>query len=87
MSLVEDDVFYTNFLVKIAGFSLERQTELKEEYNKVYTEMLDRRTWIMEQQQINREKYPDGLPRSYANYYASGNFGVYWGQKMVVYEP
>jgi hypothetical protein len=90
MSLPEEkreELYYSNFLNKISEFSQERQDELKEEYKIVYKEMIEKREWINEQQHINCEKYPGGLTRSYANYYASGNFGVYWEQKMVVYEP
>jgi hypothetical protein len=90
MNLTDEEqevVFYAKFINQISGLSEERQTELKEEYKEVYEDMLARREEIMEQQRIQLEKYPNSIPRSFANYYCSGNFGVYWGAKMIVYEP
>ena len=80
-----EKVYYATFLGRIKDLDEVVQTELKEEYQSVYSEMLTNRDWIEEQKRAYREKYPNGLPRSYANCYKKGNFTVFWAEKQLVY--
>ncbi len=88
MALPEEEreaIYYKSFLKSISSYDSVLQEELKEEYKEVYAGMLEKRAWIEEQQRIHQEKYPNGPSCSYANYYNSGRFTVFWADKYLEY--
>ncbi len=79
-------VYYSHFLKAIETKTTERQEALKEEYKKVYLEMLITHDRLTNLQNSNREKSPGSFQRSYTSTYYSGNFLINWTQKQVCYQ-